>query len=178
MHIIHIPPPPAANPPSAVSASQGMTSGPVLISWSPPVAGGTEVTGYRIYYTSGGMLMNVLVAAVLQHELDLDGALPDDMMVSVRAESAQLPSEVVDATVTTTTASTTTEPPTTTETATSTEAPMTTGAPTTTGETTAIPTTTEASVTTTQTSTVEATTVTTTKVTTETLPPSQCIDEI
>ena len=96
-----VPPLLAANPPTVVSASQSMTSGPVLISWGPPVAGGEEVTGYTIYCTLGGMLVNASVTAGLHHVLDLGGDLPDDMIVSIRAESAQLPSELITITVTT-----------------------------------------------------------------------------
>ena len=96
-----VPPPLAANPPTVVSASQSMTSGPVLISWGPSVAGGEEVTGYTIYYTLGSMLVNASVTAGLHHVLDLGGDLPDYMIVSIRAESAQLPSELITITVTT-----------------------------------------------------------------------------
>ena len=84
-----------------------MTS--VLISWSAPAAGGAEVTGYSIYYNSGGMLQNVIVdAAVYQYEL-LDTL--DNMMVYIRSESVQLPSELVNVSVTEAITTTTTAPP-------------------------------------------------------------------
>ena len=91
----------ATNAPHAVSANQNDTmSGFILVSWSPPAAGGADITGYRIYYTSGGVLMNVAVNSTEhQYQLVLGGALPDDMMLSIRAESIQLPSELITVTI-------------------------------------------------------------------------------
>ena len=93
---------PAANPPTAVMASLNATSGTVLISLTQPV-GGATVTGYRIYYSSEGSQASELIATT-ENEfiLDLKGASLDDiiMAISIRAESAQLPSELVPVNVT------------------------------------------------------------------------------
>ena len=100
----------AANIPLAVLASQSAMS--ILVSWSPPADayGGAEITGYRIYYTYGGVLMNVKVSSTeRQHQLDLDGDLPDDMIVNIRAESSQLPSELFTVTINTEVLTTTVE---------------------------------------------------------------------
>lgn len=65
-----------------------------------PAVGGAEVTDYRIYYSYGGMLMNAKVPSTEhQYQLDLDGSLPDSMSVSIRAESLQLPSELITVTI-------------------------------------------------------------------------------
>ena len=94
-------------------AAPRMTSGPVIISWSPPASGGAEVTGYRIYYMFRGVLTNVGFASTeRQYQLDLGGALPDDIMtLSIRAESVQLPSELVTVTINTEVITTTVEEP-------------------------------------------------------------------
>lgn len=98
----------AANSPLAVLASQSAMS--VLVSWSPPANRGAEITGYRIFYTYGGVLMNVKVSSTeRQYQLDLDGDLPDDMIVSIRAESLQLPSELITVTIDTDVLTTTVE---------------------------------------------------------------------
>ena len=80
------------------------SSGPILVSWSAPLddddTSGVIVTGYRIYYTLGGERMNISVAAgETQHSLDLDGALPDGGELSIRTESANLPSHLMNVTV-------------------------------------------------------------------------------
>ena len=87
----------AANPPTSVSAALSTPSGSLIITWSPPATGGAEITGYRIYYNLGCLFMNVVVdETVNRYEMGLDGLLPEDIMsVSVRAESAQLPSELI-----------------------------------------------------------------------------------
>ena len=93
-------------------AAPRMTSGPVIISWSPPASGGAEVTGYRIYYTFRGVPTNVGFASTeRQYQLNLGGALPDDMTLSIRAESVQLPSELVTVTINTEVLTTTVEEP-------------------------------------------------------------------
>ena len=87
--------PSAANPPLAVSATLNTASGRVLISWDPSAAGGATVTGYRIYYNADNTLNNVPVDGTLV-QFELVHTLPvDDMMISIRAESAQLPSELI-----------------------------------------------------------------------------------
>ena len=87
----------ATNPPRAVSANQNALSGLISVSWSPPAVGGAEFTGYRIYYTIRGALTIVGVTSTERQyvQLNLGGALPDDMMLNIRAESVQLPSELV-----------------------------------------------------------------------------------
>ena len=82
-------------------ANFNATSGNVLISLTQPV-GGATVTGYRIYYSSEGSQASELITTT-ENEfiLDLKGASLDNMTISIRAESAQLPSELVTVNVTT-----------------------------------------------------------------------------
>ena len=95
MHVIVIHLVPAADPPTAVMARLDATSENVLVSLTPPV-GGATVTGYRIYYSVGGSQSNELfLSTENQLVLDLRGDTLDEMMISIRAESAQLPSELV-----------------------------------------------------------------------------------
>lgn len=103
----------AANPPTAVSANLNSQSGPVVITWSPPVSGGAEITGYRIYYNLGCLSLNVIVASTENHyQMDLNGVLPEEIMsVSIRAESAQLPSDLITVRVGTSSTTTTQELP-------------------------------------------------------------------
>ena len=97
-------------------ASLDTTSENVVISLTQPV-GGATVTGYRIYYSAGGMQTSeAFTTPESQLVLNLRGDTLDDMMISIRAESAQLPSELVNVIVmstpsTTTDQSTTTTPP-------------------------------------------------------------------
>ena len=74
-----------------------MTSGPIIITWGPPASGGAEVTRYRIYYNLGCLSLDIVVARTEnRYEMGLNGLLPGDIMsVSIRSESAQLPSELV-----------------------------------------------------------------------------------
>lgn len=97
MFVLFYHPRAAANPPTTVSADLNMSSGPLIITWSPPATGGAEVTGYRIYYNLGCLSFNVVVANTEnRYEMGLNGLLPEDIMsVSIRAESAQLPSELI-----------------------------------------------------------------------------------
>ena len=92
-HHLHV----AANPPTAVSAKLNTSSGPLIITWSPPAAGGAEITHYRIYYNSGCLSLNVIVANTESHyQMGLNGILPEEIMsVSIRAESDLLPSELI-----------------------------------------------------------------------------------
>ena len=92
-HHLHV----AANPPTAVSANLNTSSGPLIITWSPPAAGGAEITHYRIYYNLGCLSLNVIVANTENHyQMGLNGILPEEIMsVSIRAESDLLPSELI-----------------------------------------------------------------------------------
>ena len=80
-----------------MSATLNMTSGPIIITWGPPASGGAEVTHYRIYYNLGCLSLDIVVARTEnRYEMGLNGLLPGDIMsVSIRSESAQLPSELV-----------------------------------------------------------------------------------
>ena len=80
-----------------MSATLNMTSGPIIITWGPPASGGAEVTRYRIYYNLGCLSLDIVVARTEnRYEMGLNGLLPGDIMsVSIRSESAQLPSELV-----------------------------------------------------------------------------------
>ena len=81
-------------------ASLDANSGDILVSLTRPV-GGAAVTAYRIYYSIGGSQSSELFAPTEgQLVLDLKGDTPDEMMISIRAESAQLPSELVTVNVT------------------------------------------------------------------------------
>ena len=92
----------AASPPTAVMASFNATSGNVLISLTQPV-GGPTVTGYGIYYSSqGSQTSELFTTTENEFILDLQGASLDYMAISIRAESAQLPSELVPVNVTVT----------------------------------------------------------------------------
>ena len=81
-------------------ASFDATSGNVLISLTQPV-GGATVTGYRIYYsTEGSQTSELITTTENEFMLDLQGVSLDNMAISIRAESAQLPSELVTVNVT------------------------------------------------------------------------------
>ena len=88
-----------------------MTSGPIIITWGPPASGGAEVTRYRIYYNLGCLSLDIVVARTEnRYEMGLNGLLPGDIMsVSIRSESAQLPSELVTIRIGTGTTSTSAE---------------------------------------------------------------------
>ena len=109
-------------------ASLDANSGDILVSLTRPV-GGAAVTAYRIYYSIGGSQSSELFAPTEgQLVLDLKGDTPDEMMISIRAESAQLPSELVTVNVTAQVVESTTamEVPSTTTTGPPTELPSTT----------------------------------------------------
>lgn len=91
----------AANSPTNVQAVQ--TPDSIVISWSPPDAGGATVTGYRIYYTLDDEMMNVSVGTnETQYSLDLGsgGTSYDDEQFFIHTVSMQLPSGRVNVTVT------------------------------------------------------------------------------
>ena len=156
----------AASPPTAVSATFNIASGRVLISWSPSATSDAAVTGYTIYYSLDGVAMDQTIGdANIQLDLNLKGSLLDDMMISIRAESAQLPSELVTVAVTVLSTTTAEQPSTTTVVQTTTTEPVTTTEPATTTEP---PTTTEPATTTEQAMTTELATTIMEPTTTET----------
>ena len=71
------------------------------VSWSPPSSGATNITGYRIFYGNGEILLlpsvNILGYVGLRTNKDSIGE-----NVSVRSEADQLFSELVTVTVTVT----------------------------------------------------------------------------
>ena len=86
-------------PPVDVRATQSGPSAPVEVSWSPPPAqGGFEITGYRIFYSSG--LDNVSISSMLTAPVSIrvNGSY-DGQTISIRSEYDQLHSELVNTTV-------------------------------------------------------------------------------
>ena len=84
----------ASAPPVNVRATQSSSSAPVEVSWSPTSDG---AIGYRIFYGNG---QNVLVPSVATYiGLRVDGNYVGQN-VSIRSESDQLYSELVNVSVT------------------------------------------------------------------------------
>ena len=81
----------ASAPPLNVQATQSSSSAPVEVSWSPPSHGATNITGYRIFYGSG---KSILVPSVIIYVGLMVYAR--DYVVSIRSESDQLYSELID----------------------------------------------------------------------------------
>ena len=86
----------AAAPPLNVQATQASASVPVEVSWNPPSGETATITGYRIFY---GRVPHVLVPSYVTRIL-LDSLESGDKVVSIRSESLQLPSELVNAKIT------------------------------------------------------------------------------
>ena len=84
----------ASAPPVNVRATQSSSSAPVEVSWSPPSDG---ATGYRIFYGNGQIVLVPSVAAYIG--LRVDGSYVGQN-VSIRSESDQLYSELVNVSVT------------------------------------------------------------------------------
>ena len=82
-------------PPVNVRATQSSSSAPVEVSWSPPSDG--AATGYRIFYGNGQSVLVPSVAAYIG--LRVDGNYVGQN-VSIRSESDQLYSELVNVSVT------------------------------------------------------------------------------
>ena len=88
---------PASAPPVNVVATQSTSPTSVKISWSPPSDGDDIITGYRIFYGSGQSLLVPLyyVTSIVIHE-NPPGV---GQTVSIRSESTQLPSKLINVTV-------------------------------------------------------------------------------
>ena len=80
-----------------VVATQSSSSAPVEVSWSPPSDTSPAIIGYRIFYGSG---QTVLVPSYVTRIMlnFIESSQVDS--VSIRSESAQLPSELISVTVT------------------------------------------------------------------------------
>ena len=86
-------------PPLNVQATQSNPSAPVEISWSPPpIQGGFEITGYRIFYSSGPDNISIPSMLVTSVSFSVNGSY-DGQTVAIRSESDQLYSQLVNVTV-------------------------------------------------------------------------------
>ena len=86
-------------PPIDVRATQSSLSAPVEVSWSPPTdQGGFEITGYRIFYGSGPDNVSIPSTLVASVSFRVNGSY-DGQIVSIRSESNQPYSELVNVTV-------------------------------------------------------------------------------
>ena len=86
----------AAAPPFNVQATQASVSSPVEVSWSPPSSEAATITGYRIFY---GNRENISVPSIVTYiGIDLSGNKIGET-VSIRAESVELLSELVNVTI-------------------------------------------------------------------------------
>ena len=88
---------PAAAPPLNVQATQSSASAPVEVSWSPPSSGGTNITGYRIFYGNGENVSLPSAATYIGLVLKKDSV---GETVSVHSEADQLASQLITVTVT------------------------------------------------------------------------------
>jgi hypothetical protein len=88
-------------PPMDVVATQSDSSAPVEVSWSPPsdIDGANIITGYRIYYGSGQNVFVSSVTAITLVGLKVDRSYIGQN-VSIRSESDQLYSELVNVFIT------------------------------------------------------------------------------
>ena len=66
------------------------------VSWSPPSGGAATITGYLIYY---GHSQHILIPSYVTRIL-LDSLESQDEVVSIRSESLQLPSELINVMIT------------------------------------------------------------------------------
>ena len=89
----------ASAPPVNVRATQSSSSSPVEVSWSPPSDGATNITGYRIFYGSGKIVLVPSVADITLVGLKVGGNYTGQN-VSIRSESDQLYSELINVSVT------------------------------------------------------------------------------
>ena len=83
-------------PPVDVQATQSSSSAPLEISWSPPIEGDVNVTGYRIFYGSGETVLEptaITSVGLIVNQNYVDG------IVFLRSESNGLYSELVNITV-------------------------------------------------------------------------------
>ena len=88
-----------STPPVNVVATQSSSSAPVEVSWSPPSHGANNITGYRIYYGKGQSVLVPSVAVITSVSLKVDGNYIGQN-VSIRSESDQLYSELINVFVT------------------------------------------------------------------------------
>ena len=81
-----------------VVATQSSSSASVEVSWSPPSADTPAISGYRIFYGNNGQSLFVpsYVTRVVLNFVDSSQQVGS---VSVRSESNQLPSELINVTV-------------------------------------------------------------------------------
>ena len=87
-------------PPVNVVATQSGSSAPVEVSWSPPSDGANSITGYRIYYGNSQNVFVTSVTVITSVSLRVDRSYVGQN-VSIRSESDQLYSELVNVSVTT-----------------------------------------------------------------------------
>ena len=89
----------ASAPPVNVRATQSSSSSPVEVRWSPPSDGATNITGYRLFYGSGKIVLVPSVADITLVGLKVVGNYIGQN-VSIRSESDQLYSELINVSVT------------------------------------------------------------------------------
>ena len=89
----------AASAPVNVKARQSSASAPVEVSWSPPSGGVATITGYRIFYHNQ---KNIFVYSYVTSIVFDFVQIKDELgkIVSIRSESTQLPSKLINVMVT------------------------------------------------------------------------------
>ena len=88
---------PAIFPPVNVEATQASASAPVEVSWSPPSDGPATITAYRIFYGNGENLSVLSIVTSIMLSLNEDSV---GQTVSLRSETDQLTSQLINVTVT------------------------------------------------------------------------------
>jgi hypothetical protein len=84
-----------------VLATQSGSSGPLEVTWSPPSDGANSITGYRIYYGNGQNVFVSSATVITSVRLSLRvNRSYIGQNVSIRSESDQLYSELVNVSVT------------------------------------------------------------------------------
>ena len=89
----------ASASPLNVRATQSSSSALLEVSWSPPSDGTNIITGYRIYYGNGQSILVSSVTIITLVGLEVDGNYVGQN-VSIRSESDELNSELVNVSVT------------------------------------------------------------------------------
>ena len=80
-----------------IVATHSSSSAPVEVSWGPPSDTAPSIIGYRIYYGGGqSVLAPSYVTRIVLNFIESSQV----GSVSIRSESAQLPSELINVTVT------------------------------------------------------------------------------
>jgi hypothetical protein len=86
-------------PPMDVLATQSGSSGPLEVTWCPPSDGANSITGYRIYYGNGQTVFIPSATVITSVSLRVNRSYIGQN-VSIRSESDQLYSELINVSVT------------------------------------------------------------------------------